>query len=127
MRALRGRDDRGAASIWLVAFAMVFMAMALVATLRSLAVLARHRAESAADLAALAAAGRIGVAADVCAAAERTAAANRARVVGCAPSLAPDGRSGSVTVRVRLHVVLPVIGGRDVTASARAGRGRAPP
>jgi secretion/DNA translocation related TadE-like protein len=92
------------------------------AMLRTEAVLARHRAESAADLAALAAAGRIGVGTDYCAAARRIASADGAVLDRCLPALDPDGRSGTVTVRVRANVHLPVVGTRTVTATARAGR-----
>ena len=50
-------DDRGSASIWVLATALVVLAFGYAVTLRGLAVLARHRADAAADLAALAAAG----------------------------------------------------------------------
>jgi secretion/DNA translocation related TadE-like protein len=90
--------------------------------LRTEAVLARHRAESAADLAALAAAGRIGVGADECAAARAIAAANGAAISRCSLELAADGRSGTVDVRVSASASLPVVGARTVTASARASR-----
>ena len=119
-RARRG--DRGAASVWVLACCALLLVVAGVATIRSLAVLARHRVESAADLAALAAAGRIGVGADECAAAGVIARANGARVSSCRVTLDAGKRSGSVVVRVRSDVGLPVVGTRSVTASARAGR-----
>jgi len=94
--------------------------------LRETAVLARHRAETAADLAALAAAGRIGLDPDAatsgCALAARVAAANGAALVSCAADLALDGRSGAVDVAVRVPVRLPILGGGTASASARAGR-----
>jgi secretion/DNA translocation related TadE-like protein len=90
-------------------------------------VLARHRVEAAADLAALAAAGQIGVASDPCRAAARIAAANGAGLRACAATLADDGRSGSVTVTVGQSVRLPLLGVRDVIARARAIRDPAAP
>src|SRR5581483_9471789 len=56
-----GGRDVGAASIWVLACCALLMLMAAVVTVCGLAVLARHRAEAGADLAALAAAERIGV------------------------------------------------------------------
>ena len=114
--------DRGSASIWLLACCALLLAVAFAGTVRAAAVVVRHRAESAADLAALAAAGQIGVSAGVCAAAARIAAANGATVLRCRPVLASSGRSGSVTVWLTMRVRLPVVGSREVVASARAGR-----
>jgi secretion/DNA translocation related TadE-like protein len=99
---------------------MLVVAMAV--ALRGSAVLARHRAETAADLAALAAAGQIGVGADVCDAAARVAAANGALLQRCVPQLDPGGREGTVSVEVAITVHLPVAGVRLVSASARAAR-----
>jgi secretion/DNA translocation related TadE-like protein len=118
----RGRRDRGSASIWVVACCAVLMTVAGVATVRTLAVLARHRAEASADLAALAAAGRIGVGDNACAAASRVARQNAARLHACTVRLAPDGRSGTVAVVVAMRARLPVVGATEVVASARAAR-----
>lgn len=123
-RRLQG--DRGSASIWLVSALTLILLVAVAAILRGAAVLARHRAEGAADLAALAAAGAIGVGGDPCARATAIAAANGARLRSCAVELAGDGRSGTVAVRVAVRVSLPVVGLRDSVASARAGRLRRP-
>lgn len=98
------------------------LAVGYAVVLRDAAVLARHRAESAADLAALAGAGQIGTGGAVCLAARRIAADNGARLVACASELAADGRSGTVHVRVESSVRLPVVGSKLVTATARAGR-----
>lgn len=114
--------DRGSASIWVVACCVLLMAVAGVVTIRSLAVLARHRSEAAADLAALAAAGRIGVADDACAAAAQVAQRNGAVLRGCRVRLAPDGRSGTVSVSVALAARLPIGGSWHVVATARAAR-----
>ena len=108
--------------VWVIGCGAVLFAITLVVVLRSLAVLARHRAESAADFAALAAAGRIGVGGDPCDAARQLAHRNRAAVKTCLVTLAGDGRSGTVLVRVVTNIDLPVVGQRVVTASARAGR-----
>ncbi|MEO6885247.1 MAG: Rv3654c family TadE-like protein [Jatrophihabitantaceae bacterium] len=118
--------DRGSATIWVCACAALLMVLSYAHVVRAEAVLGRHRAESAADLAALAAAGQIGVSADPCAAAARIAAANSATLNECRPSLAADGRVGAVRVRIALSVHLPILGERTVFASARAGRGVPP-
>lgn len=118
----RGDSDGGSASVWVLACCALLLVIAGVVLVRTLAVLARHRVESAADLAALAAAGRIGVGADECTTAAVIARDNAARVTSCRVSLDEGGRSGSVTVRVRADVHLPVVGARAVSASARAGR-----
>ncbi|WP_375500476.1 Rv3654c family TadE-like protein [uncultured Jatrophihabitans sp.] len=114
--------QRGSATLWVVGCIALLLVVAEVATVRAAAVVARHRAESAADLAALAAAGRIGVDDQSCTAAGHVATANGARLRTCTVHLAGDGRSGTVLARVVLHVHLPIAGSRDVVASARAGR-----
>lgn len=114
--------DRGSASIWVLALCALLMLVAGVATIRALAVVARHRAESSADLAALAAAAQIGVDDHACAAAARTAEANGAALRSCRLQIARDSRSGTVAVRIALRVKLPAVGVQVVTASARAGR-----
>jgi secretion/DNA translocation related TadE-like protein len=116
------RRERGSATIWVVACCALLMTVAGAATVRTLAVLARHRAEASADLAALAAAGRIGVSDDACAAASRVARANTARLRSCSVRLAPDGRSGTVALSVVLTARLPVVGSSQVVATARAAR-----
>lgn len=116
------RRDRGSASIWVLACSALVLVIGVIGAVRTSAVLARHRAESAADLAALAAAGQIGVSEQMCAAARSIAAANGAHVLRCTPAVAADGRSGTVTVRVEVRVHLPVVGTRAAVASARAGR-----
>jgi secretion/DNA translocation related TadE-like protein len=118
----RSDPDRGSVSVWLLACCALLLAVAFAGTVRAAAVVVRHRAESTADLAALAAAGQIGISEGVCAAAARIAAANGATVRRCLPALAPGERSGSVTVWLTLRVRLPVVGSSQVVASARAGR-----
>ena len=119
--------DRGSASIWLLGCCALLLTVALVAMLRTDAVYARHRAEAAADLAALAAAGRIGTTGDICAAARAVAQSNGATLLSCAPEPGSDARSGAVVVRVRVHARLAIVGDRTVDASARAGRVRPSP
>ncbi len=117
--------DRGSASLWVVAGGTLVLLVALVAVLRGSAVLAREQAEVAADLAALAAADRIGIdssSTGVCARATRIAAANQARLVGCAVRLGADGRTGTVDVTVSARVRLAAVGATVVHARARAGR-----
>lgn len=122
-----GPGERGSATIWVLACGALLMAVALVGTVRGVAVLARHRAESSADLTALAAAGQIGISDRACEVAARIAAANRTRLTSCRIALDPGGRSGTVAVAVAAQAVLPVVGARTVTATARAGREGIPP
>lgn len=96
--------------------------VALVAVLRTQALLARHRAESGADLTALAAAAEIGVSEDQCGAAGRVAVANGVTLTSCRVHTAEDGLSGIAETRVTVTVDLPGWGGATVSASARAGR-----
>ena len=114
--------DRGSATIWLLGFLSLVLLISGVAVIQTLAVLARHRADTAADLAALAAAQRIGLDPDPCAAARRVAAENSATLTACSAQLDPAGRTGTVTVRLSRAAVLPLVGQRRVTARARAGR-----
>ncbi|EGD55061.1 hypothetical protein SCNU_11046 [Gordonia neofelifaecis NRRL B-59395] len=95
------------------------LAMLLVAALYvGAAVVARHRAQSAADLAALAgAAAESSGQGDGCGEARRLAARQEGapRVVGCSV----DG--GDVQVRVAVRISLGRYGIRDAVAAARAG------
>ena len=108
--------------MWVAACCALVVLVATVVVLRSLAVLARHRAEAGADLAALAAAAEIGVSGRSCAAAGRIAARNGVHLRSCRLTLDPSGRSGTVVVKVTLQVRLPLLGADSVTASARAAR-----
>lgn len=122
--------DRGSATVWVLACGLAILLLAVAAAGWVAALLARHRAETAADLAALAAADRIGFAADgeaVCEAARPIARSNGGSVLDCHATLQPDGRSGTVVVRVATAADLPVVGRVTATASARAGRQAASP
>lgn len=114
--------ERGSASVWVLGCIGLIGMLAFAATLQVAAVLCRHKAESAADLAALAAAGRIGVGGDPCTEATRIAVANGALMTACELQVAEDGRSGDVRVQVARDVRFPVVGLRHVTARARAKR-----
>ena len=109
--------ERGSATVWAVALAGVLAAVGLAAVLVGAAVVARHRAASAADLAALAAASRA-VAGDpaACATADEVAQANGAALTTCAVG---DGAVVEVTVEV--GVLLGPLGTRSASAVARAG------
>ena len=107
--------DRGSATVWVLACALVVIAGAVVLALLATASLARHRAASAADAAALAAAAHIlEPAPAACAAARRLAEANGAALAQCLV------RGATVTVRTRLDP--PGWLGRfgDATGVARA-------
>jgi secretion/DNA translocation related TadE-like protein len=108
--------ERGSATVWVLALAGVLALVGAAAVLVGAAVVARHRATAAADLAALAAAGReLAGHARACAAAEEIAAANAAEVISCTV-----GAGAVVEVAVRVRVEL---GGLGVhSATARPGR-----
>jgi secretion/DNA translocation related TadE-like protein len=117
--------DRGSVTVWLASACALVLLAATTGALRGLAVLGRHRAEAAADLAALAAAGQLGTASgdpSPCSLARTVAAGNRAAVLACRVAPSADGRSGVVDVVVAASIGLPVLGRVDVRASARAGR-----
>jgi secretion/DNA translocation related TadE-like protein len=117
MRVSRLRDERGSATVWVLALAGVLAAVGVAVVLVAVALVARHRAGAAADLAALAAAGHA-VTGDpaVCAAAAEVARRNGARLSSCAPG---DGATVSVTVTVPVR--LGRLGLFTATGRARAG------
>lgn len=79
-------SDRGSGSLAALVVAAVLLATTVGALTWSSAVDARQRAESAADLSALAAARAVATGADGCATAERVTRASRARLAWCAAS-----------------------------------------
>lgn len=107
--------DVGSATVLVVAMAAVLMFVTVALAALSGLVAAQRRAQSAADLTALAAAA--GGKAHACAEALRTATANGAALESCAV----DGAE----VRVAVSVAGPQMAGRDVrvSAEARAGPG----
>ncbi|MEJ5867503.1 Rv3654c family TadE-like protein [Pseudokineococcus sp. 5B2Z-1] len=116
-RARRG--DRGAGSVLVLGLLLVGVVLCTAAAALGQAVVARHRAAAAADLAALAGAdvslGRAVPAGGPCDAAARVAARGGARLVGCT--------TGGLEVVVVVAVDVPgALGGLGpARASARAG------
>ncbi|QDL75601.1 hypothetical protein DNK48_24880 [Streptomyces malaysiensis subsp. malaysiensis] len=104
---MRRADDRGSATVWVALAATALCAVFAVVLAAGQAMVARHRAGGAADLAALAAAdhGLEGVR-TACGLARRVASAQGARVVRCALSgeiadLTAEVRTGPFTLRAR--------------------------
>ena len=110
------RDDRGAASVLAVAMLAVLMAVAVAVAQLGAAVAARHRAQSAADLAALAGAVRLdGGQVTACAMAEAVVTGMHARSTGCTV------QGLDVVVSVTVPVNLGRWGTGTAQARARAG------
>jgi secretion/DNA translocation related TadE-like protein len=107
------RTDEGSATLWTLGLSLLLLATVYVVLLVCVAVGARHRAESAADLSALAGAAAAQLGGDGCAAAEVVAVANEARVSGCVV-----GADRSITVDVQVD--LPPALSRWVSGPARA-------
>ncbi len=112
----RGRPaERGSAMLLVVSCVAVLLLLGCALGVVAAMVRAHRVAQSAADLAALAAAGALAGGADACGAGAELASANGARLVGCAVR----GRE------VTLQVVVPGphwLGQRgDLVAQARAG------
>ncbi|MFJ7909780.1 Rv3654c family TadE-like protein [Kitasatospora sp. NPDC096204] len=124
--ALGGRGpDAGSATVWLLALAMSGTAVFAGTLAVGSVVAARHRAESAADLAALAAADRLLLDQDGgCGRAAGIAAAQGAGLVSCAVDRSADAVEVVAEAEVRgLPARVPVGPAR---ARARAGPVRAP-
>ena len=110
----RRHAERGAATIVVIGVFVLGMALMLGATRLGVAMLARARAETAADAAALAAADTLALSGDAATANDQAAAvaeANGARLVGCVCS----GRFATATVEVDVPVL-----GRVARARSRA-------
>jgi secretion/DNA translocation related TadE-like protein len=112
--------DRGSATLWVAVACLVTWSVAIFALSVGGVIAARHRAASAADLAALAGARTLvaGVG-DPCTEAQRVAAAAKARVVAC--NVATDG-----SLQVVAEAALPHLLARwpqlpPARARARAG------
>lgn len=115
-RARRGGDDRGSGTIYVAAVAGVLATLVGAAALLGKAHVAHGRAESAADLAALAAAqALLDGSAEPCAIAAAIAARNAASVTACAI----DGETVVVTAEV--DVRLGPLGLAAASGTARAG------
>lgn len=128
------RDD-GSATLWALALVLVLWVSVTGVLLAGIAISARHRAATAADLAALAAASALSAAslapptstmataadpiahpAAACAAAREIAAANRATIASCQVT----GADVEVTATVTIDA-LRYLGAGAVSARARAG------
>jgi secretion/DNA translocation related TadE-like protein len=109
--------ERGSATVWTVALAGLLALLGAASVLVGAAVVARHRAGAAADLAALAVAVRA-VRGDpaACGAGIAIAAANGADLVGCAV-----GAGSVVEVEVSVPVRLGPLGLLAAEGRARAG------
>ncbi|WP_075299049.1 MULTISPECIES: Rv3654c family TadE-like protein [unclassified Pseudonocardia] len=109
-------DDTGVASVWAAIAAAVLLLVGAVGVDVAAAVRARHVAAAAADLSALAAAGRSVEGTEIaCRVAADLAARNGAEVAACHL----DGWDALVEARVRWSGLLPI--GGPATARARAG------
>ena len=113
----RPTGERGSATVWVIALSAVLAVVGTAVVLVGVATVARHRAGAAADLAALAAAGRAargepgpcGLAADV-------AKANAATLVSCTVDV-----DAVVDLRVSVPLRLGRLGSWTANARARAG------
>ena len=108
--------DRGSATVWLAGLAALIGLATFAALVQGSAVIARHRAATAADLAALAAAVRVlDGAAAACAAGREIAVRNGGSLTRCVLS------GDDVEVEVTRPLVLGSLGSWVAVASARAG------
>jgi secretion/DNA translocation related TadE-like protein len=106
--------DDGSGTVWVLALVVLLASSAVAVTLLLGVVAAHRRAVAAADLAALAAAGRLDRSPwAACQAAAAVVRANRAGLAGC------DVQGWSVVVSARVDPVLPLL--PPVEATARAG------
>lgn len=116
---MRGRSEQGSATTWAVLFLAAVTVVAVVFAGAASALVGIRKAQAAADLAALAAAGAVIDGADGCSRAEHLATRNGARLESCSVTPLGDVR---VVVAVEVHGPWPeavVVRGR-----ARAGTQR---
>ena len=107
-------DERGAAVVLFLGLSALLVLVAAVSAGTVAIVFAHRRAQTAADLGALAAAGALQAGSDPCAAAARIVGRQRATLTDCVPR--------GVTVVIATAVSLPAaLGGAEVRARARAG------
>lgn len=111
------RSERGSATLFAVACISVLLVVGAALGVVAAMVRAHRVAQSAADLAALAAAGAVGTGRDPCAAGSAVAVANDAHLAACAVA----GRDATVTVTVAGPHWLGQVA--DLSAQARAGPG----
>lgn len=109
--------DRGSAGVWVLALSGVLLLAGAASVLAGVAIISRHQAGTAADLAALAAASQAISGSEVaCAKAQGIAVANEATMESC--GLAADG---VVDVTVTVPVEFGPLGVGVARARARAG------
>ena len=108
------RDERGAAVVLALGLVAVLVFVGAVSAGTIGIVIAHRRAQTAADLAALAAAQALQAGGDPCPTAARIAGRHDVALTGCVI----DGTSVVVAVAARLP---PALGGDQVPARARAG------
>jgi secretion/DNA translocation related TadE-like protein len=114
----RVRDDRGSASLWLLGVALAVLLLAATVMSAGGLIVARHQAQTAADLGALAGARRAIEGSDTaCTEADRYVKRNAATLTAC--------RVEVLDVVVTARVPGPA-GWGSAEASARAGPARAP-
>jgi secretion/DNA translocation related TadE-like protein len=112
----RVREDRGGATVWVLAVGLVAVLLAMAWGAVGSAMVARHRAQAAADLGALAGAARaVDGAQSACDRAAEIVRANSAAFVGCEL----DGFDLVVTARTTPAGLAAMVG--TAQASARAG------
>jgi secretion/DNA translocation related TadE-like protein len=114
-----GRADRGSATVFAAAISLVLVMAATAAVLVIAVVLATHRARSAADLAALAAATAEVDGSDACSAARANARTNGAEVAACQVTGETSSFVVAVTLAVRTGLRAPLP--EHVGAEAHAG------
>lgn len=112
---MRQNDERGAATLIVIAVSGLLMFIGLALSGVAAIVLTQRTAQAAADLAALAGASAAGSGADACAAAGEIAEANGAALARC------ELAGPVVTVAARVEGPRLLTRRYDVTAEARAG------
>lgn len=111
-----GRGERGSASVWVLAVGVAVVVFGAFGASIGAAVVARHQAQAAADLGALAAAAHAVEGAHVaCARAARVVSANDARMITCTVT----GLEAVVSAEMRAAGLAASL--RPARASARAG------
>ncbi|MGI5470039.1 Rv3654c family TadE-like protein [Streptomyces sp. CA-132043] len=126
------RGDEGAATVCAAVSAMALCAVFAVVLTLGQATIARHRAGAAADLAALAAAGRsLYGEAEACDVARQVAAAQHARLVRCSvraeiADVAAEARAGPFAPRIRSRAGPSDAPLNPVPPDASKGQGQGP-
>jgi secretion/DNA translocation related TadE-like protein len=120
----RSRRDRGSASIWLLCVGFVVIAFGMAGALAAAGATARHRAQAAADLGALAGArDAVDGSSAACARAARIVEANGARMTACRL----DGLDVIVVAELRLAGVGTAAGTSRAGPVREVGGPRGPP